>query len=74
MTPYSNKGGNSGIAAYELGDDYIRVMFKSRSVYLYDHIRPGSNAVSKMQALAVSGQGLNSYINKCVRENFRSKE
>jgi len=55
MTPYSNKGGNSGIAAYEFGDGYIRVMFKSRDVYLYDHIRPGSNAVSEMQALAVSG-------------------
>ena len=74
MTPYSNKDGKSGIAAYELGKGYIRVMFKSRDVYRYDHIRPGITAVSEMQALAIAGRGLNSYIGKYVRKNFSLKE
>ena len=35
MKPYGNRHGNSGIAAYEVGADFIRLRFTSGSVYLY---------------------------------------
>ncbi len=41
MTPYSNLGGNSAISAYESSQGYIREMFTTGAMYLYDNTRPG---------------------------------
>ena len=35
MEPYKNLGGDSGIKAYEIGSDFIRVQFLNESIYLY---------------------------------------
>lgn len=70
MTPYMDLGGNSGVTAYELGNDYILVEFHGGSLYLYTYDRPGKFDVENMKELAVRGRGLNTYINKYVRKNY----
>lgn len=65
MIRYSNRGGNSGVAAYEIGDRFIRVKFNGNATiyqYSYDG-RAGQTRVEKMKSLALSGSGLNAYIN-----------
>lgn len=64
MEPYKNLGGDSGVAAYQLGGDFIIVQFKSGqwTVYTYTYQSAGSSAVETMKSLARQGHGLNSYI------------
>ena len=73
MQSYGDIGGDSGIAAYELGSDVIVIRFKHGGTYRYDGTVPGSKHVRRMQKLARSGRGLNEYINKHVREHFAAK-
>lgn len=73
MERYANRGGDSGVTGYELGQGQITVQFKDGSLYLYNNQRPGTAAVSEMQSLAVAGVGLNSYISTVVRKNFAQK-
>ena len=74
METYQNLGGNSGVAAYEIGQDFIRVQFSNGSIYLYNYEKPGSQDVEHMKQLAANGQGLNSFINTDVRDNYARKE
>jgi len=62
MQNYANLGGDSNISKYEIGSDFIRVEFKDSSVYKYTNNSAGENHVTEMKRLAISGQGLNSYI------------
>ncbi len=64
MQPYANTNGDSGIVAYQLGDDYIKVQFQSGqwTLYTYAYASAGSSAVETMKNLAQQGNGLNSYI------------
>lgn len=62
MIPYSNP--NSGISAYQVANDSIRIKFKNGSVYAYDKISIGTRHFTNMVRLAESGRGLNTYINK----------
>ena len=73
MEHYQNIGGNSGVATYETGVDYIKVQFSDGSVYLYNYQRPGRSDVEHMKGLSGAGQGLNSYISSVVRKNYASK-
>lgn len=74
MTPYRNFGGNSGVRAYEIGPEFIRVQFADGSIYLYTYEKPGSQNVEHMKQLAVNGRGLNSFINTTVRSNYARRE
>lgn len=74
MNQYQNRGGDSNIAAYEIGSDYIKVQFNDGSVYLYTHASAGQQNIEEMKRLATQGQGLNSFINKNVRNDYASKE
>ncbi len=74
MEPYKNLGGNSGIEAYEIGPDFIRVQFSDNSVYCYTYEKPGPENVEHMKQLAVDGRGLNSFINTTVRYDYARKE
>jgi hypothetical protein len=75
MTKYKNLGGDSNIAEYECGDDYIKVRFtRSTAIYVYDSHVPGLKIVAEMKQLAESGQGLSSYIYRNVRSKFSRKE
>lgn len=69
MEQYKNVGGDSNIQAFECGADGITIQFKSGAsrFYLYTHDRPGADHVENMKALAIAGQGLNSYIGKNLR-------
>lgn len=71
MERYRNWSGTSGIAAYEIGSDFIRVTFRDTSrTYTYSYRRAGRIHVDTMKALAQRGSGLNKYINLYVRNLY----
>lgn len=72
MERYRNSGGNSGVSAFEIGSDYIIVKFSgSAKTYTYSNGgRAGQNHVDNMKRLAIRGSGLNSYINRFVKNLF----
>lgn len=74
MERYKDIDGDSGVAAYEIGTDYIRVQFKDNSVYLYTYASAGSNNIEQMKRLAEAGDGLNAFINKNVKKRYARKE
>jgi hypothetical protein len=74
MERYRDIDGDSGVAEYEQGTDYIRVKFKDGSVYLYTYASAGSNNIEEMKRLAAAGDGLNAFINKNVRKRYARKE
>jgi hypothetical protein len=73
MEPYKDIGGDSGISAFELGRGTITIRFSDGGIYLYDGNRPGAAHVARMQALAVAGNGLNTYVNRHVRDRYAAK-
>ncbi len=73
MDRYMNRGGDSGVAAYEIGNDSITVQFSDGAVYLYTSQSAGASALAEMQRLARAGQGLNSYIKRVVRKGFAQR-
>jgi len=73
MERYRNSGGDSGVAAYEIGSDYIKVQFKDRKTYTYTYSSAGQHHIEKMKTLARRGHGLNSYINNYVKYKYQSK-
>jgi hypothetical protein len=74
MERYKNLGGDSGIAGFEYGDDYIRVRVSDGAVYLYTYGSAGGRAIEDMKVLADRGEGLNAYINARVRKRYARKE
>ncbi len=64
MKPYGNLSGNSGVSAYEYGDDWISVQFKKGLPYKYQAPKIDTEHISTMKRLADSGKGLGAYINK----------
>ena len=71
MNRYKNSGGNSGVYAYEIGEDYIEVWFNGGGKsYAYSYRKAGRQHVENMKELAINGQGLNSYIIKNVAKLF----
>ena len=73
MERYKNLGGNSGVALYEIGQGTITVQFKDGSAYLYTSQSGGMDNLAEMQRLAVTGQGLNSFISRFVRKGYAQK-
>ncbi|USQ13973.1 hypothetical protein J2N86_01075 [Legionella lytica] len=75
MEAYQNKSGISGVVAYEIGGDFIKVKFqKNNGVYLYNYQSPGALHVEAMKERAMDGIGLATYINEHIRKNYFSKE
>ncbi len=74
MERYGNVGGDSGVAAYESGADFIRVQFSDGGSYLYTYDVTGRENVERMKQLASSGHGLNSFINTTVHKAYARKE
>ncbi|SPC11734.1 hypothetical protein [Cupriavidus taiwanensis] len=73
MQPYRNLSGESGVVAYELGPEHIRIRFDNGNVYTYDYRRPGRRHVEQMKRLATAGRGLCSYISQEVGKDFADK-
>jgi hypothetical protein len=68
MERYRNSGGDSGVSAYEIGSDYIIVVFKGNpKPYRYSYNGAGSYHVENLKKLAINGNGLNAYINNHVK-------
>ena len=74
MESYRNLGGNSGVEAYEIGQDFIKVQFSDGAVYMYTYASAGGGNIEQMKQLAANGQGLNSFINTVVRNGYAWKE
>ncbi len=71
MERYQNRSGDSGVSAFEIGTDYIEVKFSGTSrPYSYSYRKAGSVHVENMKRLAQSGSGLNSYINRHVKNLY----
>jgi hypothetical protein len=73
MKHYKDITGDSGVSAYEIGDDSIAVQFKDGAVYLYTYASAGRQTIEAMKRLAVGGDGLNSYINRNARKSYAKK-
>ena len=73
MNIYTDRSGNSSVAKYEIGEDSITVEFSDGKVYLYDYQKPGLSHTEHMKRLAIAGEGLNSFINREVRNNYASR-
>jgi hypothetical protein len=74
MQPYGRPGQAQGVTAYDSGPDFIRIEFVDGSLYRYDASRPGWAHVAKMKMLAERGEGLTTYINRHVRDNYAEHE
>lgn len=73
MERYRNLGGDSNVAAYDFGDDYIRVRFKDGRTYLYTYLSAGSANIERAKAFALAGHGLNAFINLHMRKKYAGK-
>jgi len=67
MNRYKNLNGNSGVAFYEIGMEYIKVTFNhSNTIYTYSYLKAGKQHVENMKSLAENGRGLSAYIARNV--------
>ncbi|MDH5832855.1 hypothetical protein [Luteimonas kalidii] len=73
MKRYIGADGDSGVAAYEAGPGWILVRFHHGGTYRYDDTHPGPLHVMEMQRLADAGDGLNTYINQHVRDDYAQR-
>lgn len=70
---YRNMSRSSGVRYYAVTPASICVWFNDGGGYEYDHSRPGRSHVDAMKRLAEEGDGLATYINQHVRDNFARK-
>ena len=64
FVPYKDNDGDSNVESYEIGADYIAVKFNGTAkIYTYSYRKAGVTNVEIMKRLAVSGDGLNAFIN-----------
>lgn len=73
MVTYKNLNNNSGVAAYALGKDSIKIRFKEGPVYLYTNKVTGSNNIRQMKKLAKEGRGLSTFISTVVKNKYAEK-
>jgi len=76
--PYKARNPSAGVLNYELIDDgsqtgAIVLEFADQKRYLYNADRPGPEHVAAMRRLALSGDGLTTYVNQHVRENYAAR-
>jgi len=73
MIRYQNISGISGVDAYEISDDYIKILFQGGESYLYSYDTPGKEHVERMKELAANGAGLSTYISRYVKDLYEAK-
>jgi hypothetical protein len=73
MRRYQNQHGDSGVVAYELGEEFIDVKFVGGEIYHYTSRRPGDRDVQHMKELALRGEGLSTFISRHIRNRYESK-
>ena len=70
MIRYQNHSGNSGVIGYEISETAIRIWFRNGDDYRYTYKSAGQKNIENMKTLAVSGNGLTTYINQHVSEKY----
>lgn len=70
MRIYANLDGRSSIEGYDEAYDSITVYFTDGSAYEYTYDSAGVDNVEEMKELAHSGEGLNSFIMRNVRNGY----
>ncbi|WP_120430998.1 hypothetical protein [Acinetobacter baylyi] len=71
MERYLDSDCDSGVYAYEIGEEYIRVQFdRSFKIYTYSYLSAGASRVEDMKRLARNGNGLNSYIMRYAKTSY----
>lgn len=73
MQRYANKSGNSGVRAYETGEQGIAIEFEGGDTYLYTYGSAGRLRVETMKRLAKAGKGLSTYISREVKDKYAEK-
>ncbi|MCC8426066.1 hypothetical protein [Mucilaginibacter sp. UR6-11] len=73
MKKYQAASHDTGVVAYETGEDNIRVKFRDGSVYIYTNQSAGPAAIAEMKTLAKKGTGLTTYINQHVRDHYQTR-
>lgn len=73
MEIYCDTHGNSGVSAFEVGNDFIIVHFTKGGMYLYNYSKTGAYHVNNMIRLARTGNGLNGYINLNTKDTYARK-
>ena len=72
MQRYKNSV-NSGVLAYEIGEDRIKVKFLDGTIYLYTYQSAGEYNIEQMKMLAEQGKGLTTFINQIVGDQYAIK-
>lgn len=71
MQKYANIDGDSGVDSFEIYESSIVVKFKGTAkTYTYSYQSAGQKHVETMKGLALSGDGLNAYINNHVKFKY----
>jgi hypothetical protein len=71
MQHYRDVDGDSGVRGFQIDQDSITVWFHGTGrSYTYSYSSAGSHHVEQMKMLAISGDGLNAYINNNVKYKY----
>ena len=73
MERYRDWDQDSGVKAFEVGEDRIDVQFKTGAAYRYTAASVGPENLSQMVKLARAGDGLNSFINRVVSKRYSAR-
>jgi hypothetical protein len=75
MERYRNLSGDSGVEAYEIADDFVKVRFRPGVVYWYTKASVGAQHLAALKRLARRGRGLSTYISRHaeVKEGYAKK-
>lgn len=72
MQKYADINNDSGVDSFEIKDTSITVWFTkgAHKPYTYSYNLAGQNHVDRMKQLALTGDGLNAYINHNVKFKY----
>lgn len=70
MIQYQDWNHDSNVQGYDVGASHIDVQFKSGSIYRYTSASVGAANLKLMIDYARAGDGLNSFINRIVRDRY----
>jgi hypothetical protein len=73
MDRYANRSGDSGVAGYEIGSNYILIQFTSGAIYEYTYASAGGSNIETMKTYALLGSGLCSFIKRYVNKAYSRK-
>lgn len=73
MEIYKNLSGDSGVYAFQIGDDFLVLQFKKGGTYRYSYGSAGRRNIEQMKVLARRGQGLGTFISKNLKKTMKEK-